>query len=164
MALNTSPSFMSGKSATGGSLSNQVAGQRATKRRATPMGGQPMRPNPPMSRTFSGSAGGSGIPVARDRITGAMKINPSAAPPMGGGMFGKAMPGAMGGDMPTRVEAPPLMAAPDMGGGDIGGGIVASTAPQMDYSQMMDSIRQKMGGNTGITGGMGIGRGRIQMY
>lgn len=170
MALSTAPSFASGKSATGNNLSSQIAGQRATKRRAMPNRGGMMpspggmRPNPATSMA------GAGIASRMGQSFSSPKPMFGGGPPPamgGGGGIRRYMPGQDGSiasNVPFREQGPPLMSAPDMPPSDMsGGGMVAATAPPMEIGGMMggmqdsglaDRLREKMGGNTGITGGM----------
>lgn len=161
MALNTSPSFASGKSAIGGnSLASQVAGQRAAKRRAMPNKGGMMsspgmmRPNP------TTNAMGAGI-AARRGGPGMFGSSMRPAPPAIGYGPGGSM-GIPSSPQPMRVQAPPLMAEDSMPGPMMGGGMVANTAPEFDTAGAAARLKERMGGNTGITGGR-FGRGDLQM-
>ncbi len=162
MALNTSPSFMSGKSASGDSLSSRISGQRAATRRRSPGGMAPspggMRPSPASSMAGAGVANRMGQSSASMRPTfgnGGFGFGfngaANAPNPMSFGYNPTGAGNKMGGPppmSPMRMQADPLRAAPPEP--MTGDGMVAATAPPPDFS----GLQQKMGANTGFTGGM----------
>ncbi len=170
MALNTSPSFMSGKSASQ-TLSGQVARQRATQRRSMPNKGGMMsspggmRPNPSNTMAGAGVTARKGIAPPKT-LGGSFSFGFDGAKPWGNlgnprsASFGYNPAG--GGPTPVKVQGPPLMAAPEMDSGPMmGGGMVAANAPQdmgMGADMFVNRLRQRMG-NRGITGGMNGGMG-----
>lgn len=167
MALNTSPSFMSGmsgKSMTGTPMSNQAAGQRAVRRRSMSPGMSGMRPTPPspMKPSFmSAGGGGGGVRPPSNGLSASSGLNPMFGGPSMGGPIANS-PG-------MRMQGPPLMSAEPPPSPMMSDGMVAATAPPMEMSQgdipgMADRLQQKMGGNSGFTGGMSRGRNMSQSY